>query len=127
MITDGSIPSATAADLEGFKGAELTSVIVWKFGVSLTFNDEPRVITIESNAEFHSQGRTEVYNQEIIVGFGARALTLIGRRVIDLVATEDKTFSLSFDDGSKLTLRPDSSGYECYTVNLPNGSIFIGL
>ncbi len=24
------------------------------------------------------------------------------------------------------TLRPDGSGYECYTVNLPDGSIFIG-
>jgi hypothetical protein len=127
MTMDGSIPSAAAADLESFKDAELTNVTVWKYGVSLTFNDEPRVITVESNAEFHCQGRTEIYNNEIIIGLGARTLSLIGRRVIEVLATEDKTFALTFDDGSKLTLRPDSSGYECYTVNLPNGSIFVGL
>lgn len=126
MITDG-MARASVSDLGTFKGAELTSVSVWKFGVSLAFNDEPRTITVESNAEFNSQGRTEIYNQEIIVGFGARALSLIGRRVIDVVATEDKTFALSFEDGSKLTLRPDTSGYECYTVHLPDGSVFVGL
>jgi len=46
--------------------------------------------------------------------------------VTDLQATEDKTIVLSVDDGAKLALRPDNSGYENYTVNLPNGSIFVG-
>jgi hypothetical protein len=110
MTTDNPMPIATAADLDSFKGAELTSVTVWKFGVSLTFNDEPCVITVESNAEFQSQGRTESYNQEIIVAFGARVLSLVGRCVTDLETAEDKTFALSFDDGSRLTLRPDGSG-----------------
>jgi hypothetical protein len=41
-------------------------------------------------------------------------------------ASEDKTIALSFDDGAKLMLRPDDSGYESYNVNLPNGSIFVG-
>ena len=127
MITEGSVPIADAADLAQFKDAELTSVLVWKFGVTLSFNDEPLSLTVESNAQFQAQGRTEIYNQEIIVAFGARMMSLVGRHVTDVLATDDKTFALSFDDGSRLTLRPDSSGYECYTVNLPNGSIFVGL
>jgi len=53
-------------------------------------------------------------------------LSLIGRRIADMQATEDKTLTLCFDDGAKLVLRPDDSGYENYTVNLPNGSIFVG-
>lgn len=118
-------PSANADDLAVFKGAELTGVFVWKFGVTLSFNNEPMTITVENNAELQSQGRTEIFNQEIIVGFGARMLSLVGRRVVDLQATEDKVFALSFDEGSKLTLRPDSSGYESYQVGCPAG-LWIG-
>ncbi len=120
------IPNATATDLASFKGAELTGVSVWKTGVTLSFNNEARTITIENNAEFRSHGRTETYNQELIVALGARVLSLIGRYAADVQVLEDKTFALSFDDGAMLTLRPDGSGYECYTVNLPDGSIFIG-
>jgi hypothetical protein len=61
---DNPIPSATAADLASFKGAELTGVSVWKTGVTLSFNNEARTITIENNAEFRSHGRTETYNQD---------------------------------------------------------------
>ncbi len=50
----------------------------------------------------------------------------MGRCAVEVQALEDKTFALTFDDGAILTLRPDGSGYECYTVNLPDGSIFIG-
>ncbi len=120
------IPNATATDLASFKGAELTGVSVWKTGVTLSFNNEARTITIENNAEFRSHGRTETYNQELIVALGARVLSLIGRYAADVQVLEDKTFALSFDDGAMLTLRPDGSGYECYTISLPDGSIFIG-
>ncbi len=126
MTDSAPIPLADAADLVIFKDAELTSVTVWKFGVTLTFNDDPLTITVENNAEFRSQGRLEVYNQEIIVGFGARILSLVGRHVADVQATDDEMLTLQFDDGSALALKPDQSGYESYTVNLPNGSIFVG-
>src|SRR5262245_30333066 len=99
MTSDGEIRIAAAPELQSFVGAELTGVSVWKYGVTLSFNDEPRTITVEGTAEFRTQGRTESYNQEIIVAFGARVLSLIGRKVLDVNATEDKTFSLAFDDG----------------------------
>ena len=126
MTADDPISEASLSDLESFKGAELTGVTVWKFGVTLSFNNEPRSVTIESGVEFRTQGRTEVYNQEIIVAFGARILSLMNRRVVELRATEDKILSFEFDDGSVLTLRPDDTGYESYAVNLPNGSVFAG-
>ena len=126
MTANDPVPMASLSDLESFKGAELTSVRVWKFGVALSFNDEPRTVTVESGIEFRSQGRTEVYNQEIIVAFGARILSLMNRRVVELRATEDNILSFEFDDGSVLTLRPDDTGTESYTVNLPNGSVFAG-
>ena len=126
MTADDPISVASLADLESFKGAELTGVTVWKFGVTLSFNDEPRTITIENNIEFRSEGRTEVYNQEIIVAFGARILSLMNRRIVELRASEAKILAFEFDDGSMLTLRPDDTGYESYTVNLPNGSVFVG-
>ena len=126
MTANDPVPMASLSDLESFKGAELTSVTVWKFGVALSFNDEPRTVTVESGIEFRSQGRTEVYNQEIIVAFGARILSLMNRRVVELRATEDNILSFEFDDGSVLTLRPDDTGTESYTVNLPNGSVFAG-
>jgi hypothetical protein len=120
------IPSTTAADLASFKGAELTGVSVWKTGVTLSFNNEARTITVENNAEFRSYGRIETYNQELIVALGARVLSLMGHCAVEVKTLDDKTFALTFDDGAILTLRPDGSGYECYTVNLPDGSIFIG-
>jgi hypothetical protein len=126
MTANDPISIASLADLESFKAAELTGVTVWKFGVALSFNNEPRSITIESNVEFRSQGRTEVYNQEIIVAFGARILSLMNRHVVELRTTEDKILSFEFDEGSMLTLRPDDTGYESYTVHLPNGSVFAG-
>ena len=126
MTANDPVPMASLSDLESFKGAELTSVTVWKFGVALSFNDEPRTVTVESGIEFRSQGRTEVYNQEIIVAFGARILSLMNRRVVELRATEDNILSFEFDDGSVLTLRPDDTGTESYTVKLPNGSVFAG-
>ena len=126
MTMDNPIPSATAADLASFKGAELTGVSVWKTGVTLSFNNEARTITIENNAEFKSYGRTETYNQELIVALGARVLSLMGRCAVEVQASEDKIFALTFEDGAILTLQPDGSGYECYTVNFPDGSIFVG-
>jgi hypothetical protein len=120
------IPSATAVDLASFKGAELTGVSVWKAGVTLSFNNEARTITIENNAEFRSHGRTETYNQELIVALGARVLSLMGHCAVEVKALEDRSLTLTFDDGAILALRPDGSGYECYTVNLPNGSIYVG-
>lgn len=126
MTAEGSIPFARAADLAILKDAELTGVSVWKHSVALGFNAGPLSITVENNAQLQSRGRTEIFNQEIIVGFGARMLSLVGRRVSDVQATEDKTIALSFDDGTRLVLRPDDSGYENYTVNLPDGSIFVG-
>jgi Family of unknown function (DUF6188) len=126
VTTQGSNPFASVADLAILKGAELTNVSVWKYGVSLGFDDEPLTITVESGAEVQSQGRTEVFGQETIVGFGTRMLPLVGRRVSDMQASADKTIVLSFDDGTMLVLRTDDSGYESYQVNLPNGSIFVG-
>jgi hypothetical protein len=126
MTADDPIPVASLADLESFKAAELTSVMVWKFGVTLAFNNEPRTVTVESGVEFRSQGRTEVYNQEIIVAFGARILSLMGRRVVELKGTDDKILSFEFDEGSVLTLRPDDTGYESYSIKLPDGSVFTG-
>jgi hypothetical protein len=126
MTANDPISTASPSDLESFKGAELTNVMVWKFGVTLSFNNEPRTITIESGVEFRSHGRTEVYNQEIIVAFGARILSLMNRRIVELRASADKILSFEFDEGSMLTLRPDDTGYESYTVNLPNGSVFAG-
>jgi hypothetical protein len=126
MTADDPIPQASLADLESFKAAELTSVMVWKFGVTLAFNNEARTVTVESGVEFRSQGRTEIYNQEIIVAFGARILSLMGRRVVELKASDDKILSFEFDEGSVLTLRPDDTGYESYAINLPDGSVFTG-
>jgi hypothetical protein len=126
MAMNDPVPSAAAVDLASFKGAELTGVSVWKTGVTLSFNNEARTITIENNGEFRSHGRTETYNQELIVALGARILSLIGCRAVEVQVLDDKTFALTFDDGAILTLRPDGSGYECYTINLPDGSIFVG-
>ena len=126
MNADDPIPTASLADLESFKAAELTSVMVWKFGVTLAFNNEPLTVTVESNVEFRSQGRTEIYNQEIIVAFGARILSLMGHRVVELKTPDDKILSFEFDEGSVLTLRPDDTGTESYSINLPDGSVFTG-
>ena len=126
MMTDKPISHRSVADLASFKGAELTGVSVWKTGVTLSFNNEARTVTVENNAEFRWHGRTETYNQELIVALGARVLSLIGRCAVEVQSLEDKTFTLTFDDGAILTLRPDGSGYECYTINLPDGSIFVG-
>ena len=126
MSANDPIPTASLSDLESFKGAELTGVTVWKFGVTLAFNDEPRTVTVESGIEFRSQGRTEVYNQEIVVAFGARILSLMGRRVVELAVADDNILSFEFDEGSVLTLRPDDTGTESYSINLPDGSVFAG-
>jgi hypothetical protein len=120
------IPGASPADLKCLQNAELTGVNVWKHGVTLTFNNRPLTITIESNAEFQAQGRAEVFQQEVIVAFGARMLSLISLNVVEVSVSTGKTLTLLFSDGSRVTLRPDASGYESYSVNLPDGSLFIG-
>lgn len=125
-IPQGPIILADASALAILHGTELTGVFVWKYGVTLSFDNKPLSITVESNGEFRAQGRTEIYNQEVIVAFGARMLSLVGFAVREIDITEDKVLTLAFDEGSSLTLRPDSSGYESYTVNLPDGSIFVG-
>jgi hypothetical protein len=117
---------AIAPQLESFKGSELTSVNVWKFGVTLAFNDEVRTVTIEGPVEFCSRGHIESYNQEIIVAFGARVLSLMGRSVVELRSPGDHVLSFEFDEGTTLTLRPDDTGYECYQIRLPDGTIIVG-
>jgi len=119
-------PGASPADLKCLQDAELTGVNVWKYGVTLTFNNRPLTITVESNAEFQAQGRAEVFQQEVIVAFGARMLSLIGSNVVEVSINTGKMLTLLFTDGSKVTLRPDPTGNESYSVNLPDGSLFIG-
>lgn len=121
-MNEQKLNSADAsAFLVAFTGAELTGVFTWKFGVTLHFNDEPMTITIENNAEVRSHSRTEIFGQEIIVGFGARMLTLVGRRIADIQALDGNVFRLGFDEGTTLTLRPDASGYESYQIACPAG------
>ena len=124
MTDDAANP--ISPQLESFKGAELTNVNVWKYGVTLGFNEESRTITVEGGVEFRSQGRTELYNQEIIDAFGARILSLMGRQIVELKAHGDNILSFEFDEGSVLTLRPDGTGYECYQINLPDGTWVVG-
>lgn len=120
------MPGASPADLACLKDAELTGVNVWQYGVTLTFNNRPLTVTVESNAEFQAQGRAEIFQQEVIVAFGARMLSLIGCHVAEIGVTDSRTLTLLFSDGSRVTLRPDTTGYESYSVNLPDGSLFIG-
>ena len=119
-------PPPMAPQLESFKGAELTSVNVWKFGVTLAFNDEQRTITVEGPVEFRSQGHIESYNQEIIVAFGARVLSLMGRRIVGIEASADNSLLFEFDEGTTLRLLPDETGYECYQIDLPDGTMIVG-
>ena len=126
MTGTDPIRNASAADLACLQDAELTGVFVWKYGVTLSFNNQPLTITVESNAEFRAQGRAEIFQQEVIVAFGARMLSLLGYNVVGFAVADDKTLSLNFSDGSKVTLRPEETGYESYSVNLPDGSLFIG-
>jgi hypothetical protein len=120
------VPMATPAALSILQDTELTAVNVWKYGVTLTFNNQLLTITVESNAEFSAPGRVEVFQQEVIVAFGARMLTLIGYHVVGVSIRDDKVLTLTFSDGSKVTLRPDASGHESYSINLPDNSMFIG-
>lgn len=120
------VPMASPAALSILQDTELTAVNVWKYGVTLKFNNQLLSITVESNAEVSAMGRVEVFQQEVIVAFGARMLTLIGFHVVGVAIGDDKVLTLSFSEGSKVTLRPDVSGYESYSVNLPDNSMFIG-
>ena len=126
MSNAGPIRNASAADLACLQDAELTGVNVWKYGVTLCFSNQPLTITVESNAEFRAQGRAEFFQQEVIVAFGARVLALLGCNVVRVAVEGEKTLSLDFSEGSKVTLRPDETGYESYSVSLPDGSLFIG-
>lgn len=121
-----AIPNASAVDLGCLQDAELTGVSVWKHGVTLGFNNGPLTITVESNAGFQAQGRTDVFQQEVIVAFGARMLSLLGYTIVAIALHNKKTLILSFSDGSMVTLRPDDTGHESYNVALPDGSMFIG-
>lgn len=120
------VPGASPADLACLKDAELTGVNVWQYGVTLSFNNRPLTVTVESNAEFQAQGRAEVFQQEVIVAFGARMLSLIGATVGDIDVSSGRVLTLRFSDGSRVTLRPDATGHESYSVNLPDGTLFIG-
>lgn len=126
MTGIGPFPTASAPDLGCLQDAELTGVLVWKYGVTLRFNDQPLTLTVESNAEFHTQGRVEVFQQEVIVAFGARVLALLGCTIVAFNVSSDKTLTLNFSDGSGVTLRPDATGFESYSVNFPDGTMFIG-
>ena len=123
MTQFASTSKASANPLERFKSAELTTVMVWKFGVKLSFDDEPCTITTENNAEFASRGRTESYDQGAIVSFGAHMVSLVSCHIVDLQIAENKTLTLNFGDGSILTVRPDMSGYESYQVSSPDGML----
>ena len=127
MTGINAIPSASGADFACLQDAELTGVFVWKYGVTLSFNNQPLTITVESNAEFQAQGRAEIYKQEVIVAFGARMLSLVGFNVASVALDSDKSLTLSFSEGSRVTLRPDETGYESYCVSLPDGSMFTTL
>ena len=100
----GRIFIEDASALSVLQGAELTGVFVWKYGVTLSFDNRPDhnplTITVESNAEFRAQGRAEIFNQEVIVAFGARMLSLVGFAVREVTVTDGKMLTLAFDEGS---------------------------
>lgn len=117
-----------AANPSAFTGAELTDVSVWKYGVSLGFNDAPMAITIEGNAGIKASGKSESYDAQGGTALGLRLLELLGRKVTSVAfETTSKLFVVVFDNGAELTLRPNAgSGYETYQINLPDGSMLVG-
>ena len=124
-INGVGVPAANPA---AFTGAELTDVSVWKYGVSLGFNDAPMAITIEGDAEIKADGKSETYYAQGSTALGARLLEQLGRKVTS-VAFENtsKLFVVVFDNGTELTLRPNTaSGYETYQINMPDGSMLVG-
>ena len=119
-------PDIPRADPSIFKDAVLTSVMVWKYGVSLSFNDEPMAITIEGNAEIRSNGRSENHDAQGGIALGARLLELLDRKVVSVAYDEKaKALVLAFDGSVELTLRPDDTGYESYQINVPGRSPLI--
>jgi hypothetical protein len=107
---------------DALKGKELTTVSVWKFGVTLIFDEDAFTITIENNAQLDSPGRErELYNQERIVAFGAQVVSLIGRRIAALNISEDGTLKIGFDEESTVLVRRDPSGYESYQLGCSDG------
>jgi hypothetical protein len=124
-INGAAVP---AANPSAFTGAELTDIAVWKFGVSLGFNDAPMAITIEGHAEIRTNGQSQTYDAEGGIALGARLLELLGRKVSAVAYDQAaKVLALTFDGGVELTLRPSTqSGYETYQVNMPDGSMLVG-
>ena len=101
---------------------------VWKYGVSLGFNDAPMAITIEGDAEIKANGKSETYDAQGGTALGARLLEQLGRKVTSVAfETTSKLFVVVFDNGTELTLRPNAgSGYETYQINMPDGSMLVG-
>jgi hypothetical protein len=117
-----------AANPSLFTGAELTDVSVWKYGVSLGFNDAPMAITIEGDAEIKANGKSESYYAQGGTALGARLLEQLGRKVTSVAfESTSKLFVVVFDNGTELMLRPNAaSGYETYQINMPDGSMLVG-
>jgi hypothetical protein len=124
------IAGARAADhqsrLSSFQGAVVTSVLTWRYGVSLGFNDEARAINVEGQAHIRTGGRSEQFAADGNVALAKRLLDLIGRRIDRIAVTENGALLVVFEFDFVLTVPADETGCESYVISFPDEFILAG-
>ena len=71
-------------------------------------------------------GQYEVIAEGLVrVSDGAAIETLRGRSLLAVVATDDGTLRVKFEDASEMTVAPDLT-YEAWQVVGPNGFLWVG-
>jgi hypothetical protein len=125
-----TVTGARAADepekLAIFRDAVITTVTVWKHGVSLGFNDSPLAINIEDDAEVRTAGQGEQLSADNRIALAKRMLDLLGRHVVSAAVAADGVFTMMLENNLELILRPLESGYESYVIFLPDDTTLVG-
>jgi hypothetical protein len=116
-------------DLSFLRGRKLDSVCIGLYQVRLVF--KPGNVKIDSFGVFkhrRADGVMVEVKVEVEVGkvpTSGILLSLLGSDVVQVDWNPDGTLNLTFTNGEVVTFIDDTSGYESYWINSPDGQIVV--
>jgi hypothetical protein len=110
-------------DASFFVGGVLETVTFAINAIHLTF-DTGTAVTVQKHVRYRVSSN-EPLRDDVLPTLESGLMALVGRRVESTALRLPGDLILEFERGGTLLVEDDSEGYESYSMNTPDGEIFV--
>jgi hypothetical protein len=110
-------------DASFFVGGVLETVTFAINAIQLTF-DTGTAVTVQKHVRYRLSAN-EPLRDDVLPTSNSGLMALVGRRIESTALRLPGDLILEFERGGTLLVEDDSEGYESYSINTPDGEVFV--